>query len=168
MYYAQVAMFAAAANRQLRHEGKRILASTCCKSSHPATNPSQHRADLRSAFHLRACSCPRFVSELATHPITSTGTPPLRSSQRQYFGTNADPEYHARAEQWGLASKEEVAKSALKSDTIWLDVRSPAEIEQDKFTAREHIYCHCTMDDTSKLAEQAHELFPDKNGTCCV
>mmetsp|Transcript_7861 Transcript_7861/g.17124 ORF Transcript_7861/g.17124 Transcript_7861/m.17124 type:complete len:185 (-) Transcript_7861:99-653(-) len=137
----------------------RFLAFTCC---HTRVTVGSFRS-----FHIRN-SCQRSGFSGSAAP-GSTSTVPPYMYHRLYSGTNADPEYHARAEKWGLASKEEVAKSALKEDTIWLDVRSPPEIEAEPSKARErHVYCQCTMDDTSKLAEQAHELFPDKNATIVV
>lgn len=141
------------ASRQLlRQQSKRILFATGGASSQ-LNEPSRRS---QSFCHHRRQQ--RFAPEFATPQTTST------FNIHRFFSAGSDPEYESRERQYGLASKEEVAKSALSPDTVWLDVRSPAEIEEETFTAREHIYCWCTMDDTSRLREQADELFPDKDG----
>ena len=73
-------------------------------------------------------------------------------------------DFAVRAQQFGLASKEEVALAAEDPSTIFLDVRSPPEIEDASLTSRPCIEIWCTMDDTSRLLEEAEQLIPDKDG----
>ena len=101
----------------------------------------------------------------------------LCSRQRTF---HASPTHHQsaddfalRAEQFGLASREEVALAARDPSAVFLDVRSPPEIEDAPLTttgssSRPCVKIWCTMDDTSRLVEQAEQLIPDKDGECCV
>ena len=84
-----------------------------------------------------------------------------------------DDDFALRAEQFGLASREEVALAARDPSAVFLDVRSPPEIEDAPLTttgssSRPCVKIWCTMDDTSRLVEQAEQLIPDKDGECCV
>lgn len=73
-------------------------------------------------------------------------------------------DFAIRARQFGLASKEEVALAAEDPSTVFLDVRSPPEIEDASLTNRPCVEIWCTMDDTSRLSEEAVQLIPDKDG----
>ena len=73
-------------------------------------------------------------------------------------------DFAVRAQQFGLASKEEVALAAENASTVFLDVRSPPEIKDASLTSRPCVEIWCTMDDTSRLKEKAEQLMPDKDG----
>jgi hypothetical protein len=73
-------------------------------------------------------------------------------------------DFALRAEQFGLASGEEVALAARDPSAVFLDVRSPPEIEDAPLTTTGSIKIWCTMDDTSRLVEQVEQLIPDKDG----
>ena len=73
-------------------------------------------------------------------------------------------DFAIRAQQFGLASREEVALAAEDPSTVFLDVRSPPEIEDASLASRPCVKIWCTMDDTSMLLEEAEQLIPDKDG----
>ena len=88
---------------------------------------------------------------------------------------HASPTHHQsaddfalRAKQFGLASKEEVALAARDPSAVFLDVRSPPEIEDAPLTttgsSRPCVEIWCTMDDTSRLVEQVEQRIPNKDG----
>jgi len=77
-------------------------------------------------------------------------------------------DFALRAEQFGLASKEEVALAAQDPSAVFLDVRSPPEIEDAPLTSRPCVRIWCTMDDASRLVEQAERLIPDKDATVVI
>ena len=88
---------------------------------------------------------------------------------------HASPTHHQsaddfalRAEQFGLASEEEVALAARDPSAVFLDVRSPPEIEDAPLTttgsSRPCVEIWCTMDDTSRLVEQVEQRIPNKDG----
>ena len=89
-------------------------------------------------------------------------------SSREYRASPArhqsSDDFAVRAQQFGLASKEEVALAAEDASTVFLDVRSPPEIEDASLTSRPCVEIWCTMDDTSRLKEKAEQLMPDKDG----
>ena len=73
--------------------------------------------------------------------------------------------YDKRAETLGFTSKDEVKEIAKKENTVFLDVRSEAEVAEATLQGYgEVIYVPCTRDDASLLKEKANELLPDKNG----
>ena len=77
-------------------------------------------------------------------------------------------DFAIRAQQFGLASKEEVALAAEDPSTVFLDVRSPPEIEDTPLTSRPCVKIWCTMGDTSRLLKESEQLMPDKDGEFLV
>eukprot|EP00566_Odontella_aurita_P025360 CAMPEP_0113560212 /NCGR_PEP_ID=MMETSP0015_2-20120614/19309_1 /TAXON_ID=2838 /ORGANISM="Odontella" /LENGTH=121 /DNA_ID=CAMNT_0000461899 /DNA_START=170 /DNA_END=535 /DNA_ORIENTATION=- /assembly_acc=CAM_ASM_000160 len=81
-----------------------------------------------------------------------------------------DPDYDRRAGMFGMPTKDDL-QSIVESDldsVVFLDVRSPPELEDAALKVRKYKHCWCTMDDQSGLAERATELVPDKDATVVV
>ena len=102
------------------------------------------------------------------HSNGPTNSSSVFISSREYHASPArhqsSDDFAVRAQQFGLASKEEVALAAEDASTVFLDVRSPPEIEDASLTNRRCVEIWCTMDDTSRLLEAAEQLIPDKDG----
>ena len=132
------------------------MTGTCRRMYTSVTTTGSHRRlDDHSPF------CQKYSNKEA-HPKSSHLHP------REYHASPAQrqssDDFAIRAEQFGLASKEEVALAAEDPSTVFLDVRSPPEIENAPLTGRACVQIWCTMDDTSRLIEEAEQLMSDKNG----
>uniref|UniRef100_A0A7S2EXN5 Rhodanese domain-containing protein n=1 Tax=Trieres chinensis TaxID=1514140 RepID=A0A7S2EXN5_TRICV len=90
-----------------------------------------------------------------------------RYSPPRHFSVMAD--YAERAQQWGMAPKDEI-RTAVESDpkSVFVDVRSPQELEEATLKNRPFVHAHCTMSDTSNIMAKADEILPDKNATVVV
>lgn len=103
-----------------------------------------------------------------THSNKEAHPEPSHLHSREYHASSAQrqssDDFAIRAEQFGLASKEEVALAAEDPSTVFLDVRSPPEIENAPLTGRACVQIWCTMDDTSRLIKEAEQKIPDKDG----
>ena len=125
----------------------------------------------------------RYVTSIGSHSLSVGDYSYLFRHNRSNGPTNSSSvlissrEFHAspaqhqssddfaiRAQQFGLASKEEVALAPEDASTVFLDVRSPPEIKDASLTSRPCVEIWCSMNDTSRLLEEAEQLIPDKDG----
>ena len=71
-------------------------------------------------------------------------------------------DYKERSASLGLASKEAILKVA--NHAMFLDVRGPAELEQNKLEGYNFVNIPCTVKNSEKLIQVAPRLLPNKNG----
>jgi len=76
--------------------------------------------------------------------------------------------YAERVGKFSLTPKEEIKEIAKDPKVVFLDVRSPAELETKILTSHPYVHAQCTMDDTSKLKETASDILPDKDAPIIV
>ena len=78
--------------------------------------------------------------------------------------SNMSNDYAERMARFGMISKEDVIEIAKDPKSIFLDVRSDAELQAKTLNNYPFVHAPCTMTDTSQLANAAPKILPDKNG----
>ena len=127
-----------------------------CTCRHVAKGTGPHGLDDKS-FRFSGFNAP-------TNLLSTLNTVYSRAFHASPAWHQSSDDFAIRAQQFGLASKEEVALAAEDPSTVFLDVRSPPEIEDAPLTSRPCVKIWCTMDDTSRLLEESEQLMPDKDG----
>jgi len=77
-------------------------------------------------------------------------------------------DYNQRVAKFSLTTKQEIKEIAKDPKAIFLDVRSPSELEAKTMSIYPYVHAQCTMDDTSKLTETASKILPDKDAPIIV
>ena len=127
-----------------------------CACRHVAKGTGSHGLDDKS-FRFSGFNAPNNL-------LSTLNTVYSRAFHASPAWHQSSDDFAIRVQQFGLASKEEVALAAEDPSTVFLDVRSPPEIEDAPLTCRPCVKIWCTMDDTSRLLEEAEQLMPDKYG----
>merc|ERR1711971_1303112 len=81
-------------------------------------------------------------------------------------GIDHDDGYEERSVRFGLAQKEAVLEKAKKA--IFLDVKSFDELKEKRLEGFNVVHIPCTMNDTSKVTDDAPSLLPDKNASIII
>ena len=78
-------------------------------------------------------------------------------------------DYDTRAATYGFASKEDIITTSQLPNVVFLDVRTPEEIESNgKFPADRWVACSCTPDEADALEADAAKLLPDKDAPVII